>query len=366
MSPAHAGLAALVLADPDGPLADFLGAIEHVLHRLLALPVQAAAHARGLDRLQYFEFVVFWILGFFVIGITVWFVVRYRHRGTDPEAPRTPKIRAPAWLELGVALGLMGLFMLWWMIGFHQYRARYDPPPDAMDVYAVGKQWVWKFSYPDGPQSVGILYLPVDRPIRIVLTARDVIHSLFIPAFRIKQDAVPGRYTSIWFTPTEIGRYELMCAEFCGDGHASMRAEAVVLPAEEFDRWLDGFPPETEDPLIQPPGLVTPGTRVQPELVPLARRGLEIAGRHGCLSCHTVDGRRHLAPTWKGLYGSRVPLAGGDTVVADPAYLTESMMEPDAKIVVGFEPIMPSFQGLLTPAETAALVEYIKSIGRTP
>ncbi len=356
-----------VLAEPPSALSDFLGAAGNLLHRLLLLPPQASAHARSLDSLHYFEFVVFWAIGFVVIGASAWFVLRYRRRSTDGEAPRTREIRAPAWLELGIAFALLGMFMLWWMIGFSQYRERYDPPDDAVEIYAVGRQWVWKFSYPGGPESVGTLYLPVGRPVRLILTSRDVIHSLFIPAFRIKQDAVPGRYTSIWFEPVETGRYRLMCAEFCGDGHGRMWAEVVVLPADRFDRWLEGYPPDiAEEPSAGEPGVIAPGAAVGPNRLTLPGRGQAIAAEKGCFSCHTTDGSRHLAPTWLGLYGARVPLSGGDTVVADPAYLTESMMDPQRKIVEGFDPIMPSFQGRLTPAQAAALVEYIRSLRSTP
>ncbi len=359
-------LAAAVLADPSSPLSDFLGAVGNTLHWLLALPVQASQFATQVDALQYIEFVIWFILGVFTLGITALFVVLFRRRSTDPVAPRTKKVVAPTWMEGGVAFALLALFMVWWMFGFRQYASRQFPPDDALTVYAVGKQWVWKFSYADGPQSVNILYLPKDRPIRILTTSRDVIHSFFVPAFRIKMDAVPGRYNTTWFKPTRVGRYRLMCAEYCGAGHGRMRTDAIVLPPEDFDRWLEGYSLEGDHATPVPPGVLSHAGEPPRESMTMAERGQRVAAEKGCFQCHSTDGTRGMGPTWLGLYGSRVPLQSGDTVVAAPGYLTRSMMKPGADIVSGFADIMPSFHGRLTQAEAAALVEYIKSIRRSP
>ncbi len=355
-----------VLADPETPLSDFLGAIGNTLHWLLALPVQASVFARQVDALQYIEFATFALLGTITLGAVFLFVVRYRRRPGDPVAPRTRRIVSPTWLELGVAGSLLGMFMIWWIFGFRQYASRQDPPPDALTVYAIGKQWVWKFSYPDGPQSNSVLYLPEDRPVRVLTTSRDVIHSFFVPAFRIKEDAVPGRYNTTWFRPTRIGRFRIQCAEFCGAGHSRMEAQAVVLPPADFDRWLEGYDPEGDEATTVPPGILSGRDERTPVEETMAGRGRRVAAEKGCLRCHTTDGKRHIAPTWLGLYGSRVPLESGDTVLADPGYLTMSMMDPGAMVVKGFPDVMPAFQGRLTQAEAAALVEYIKSIRRTP
>lgn len=352
-------------AEPPHPLADFLGAVGEVLHRLLALPVQASEAAPGIDALQYVQFVFMWFLGLVVFVLTGWFVLRYRAQRRRGMV--TPEVKAPRWLELGVAGFLLGAFVLFWVVGFRQYVAGTVAPDDAIEVYVTARQWVWKFTYADGEASAGVLYVPQGRPVRLLLTSRDVIHSFFVPAFRTKQDAVPGRYTSTWFVATRPGRYDLLCAELCGAGHSRMWGEVVVLPEEQFALWLEGREPEeprgalTETPVTSPRGRGAPGGGSGRTL---AERGLEVAAEAGCLRCHTTDGTDHIGPTWLGLYRSEVRLADGRTVLADEAYLTRSMMDPMADVVAGYEPVMPTFQGRLDATETSAILHYMKSVER--
>mgnify|MGYP001239093268 FL=1 len=269
---------------------------------------------------------------------------------------------------MGLYLGLFGLFILFWGIGFRQFVNMSVPPDDAIDVYVTAKQWMWKFSYPEGRASVGVLYVPAGRPVRLHLTSRDVIHSFFVPEFRIKRDAVPGMYTTAWFEATRPGRFQILCAELCGTGHSMMRGEVVVLREMDFMAWLDdrvplddrgefaaGMPGERDR--TEPRGLEAPRR--------LAELGRTAAARHGCLECHTIDGTPHIGPTWLGLYGSRELMEDGEEVVVNPAYITESMMDPQARIVAGFPPVMPSFLGQISPAETAAIIEYMKSLAAT-
>ena len=291
------------------------------------------------------------------------FVLRY-HRKRRPGS--TPQVRAPMWLELGVGGFLLASFVAFWVVGFSQYVDATTAPEGAVEVYVTAKQWVWKFAYADGPTSAGTLYVPQGRPVRLILTSRDVIHSFFVPAFRLKQDAVPGRYTSTWFQVDRPGRYELLCAEFCGAGHSRMWGQVVVLPPERFAAWLeDQQEAADEGPLRATPETAPEGVSEDTwsGLSSLAREGVQVAAEQGCLSCHTLDGEAAVGPTWKGLWGKRVRLAGGGAVVADPAYLTRSMMDPMAEITQGFQPVMPTYQGRLTPPETAALLELIKSLG---
>jgi cytochrome c oxidase subunit 2 len=182
------------------------------------------------------------------------------------------------------------------------------------------------------------------------MVSRDVIHSFFVPAFRVKQDVLPGRSTTIWFTATHAGSFDLFCAEFCGTGHSQMLGQVVALDPAAFAAW-------------QADGRLDAGASPDGDL---ARQGRDVAARHQCLACHTLDGTTHNGPSWAGLFGSRRPLVGGGEVVADEAYLTESMMDPRAKVLAGFPPIMPTYQGLLDPGETAALVEFIKSLPAPP
>ncbi len=345
------------------PLQDVLGALEHTLHWLLDLPTQASEAARQLDNLQYLEFTLFFALGTATTLLAAWFVFRYRRRGPI-EFPPTPQVRSPAWLELGAGFGILAMFVFFWVVGFRQYVGIEVPPAGSMDVYVTARQWVWKFAYADGPATAGVLYLPRGRPVRLLLTSRDVIHSFFVPAFRMKQDAVPGRYTTIGLTPTRTGRFQILCAEYCGAGHSRMWGEVVVLEPDRFEAWLEGqtpadASPDTLTPLTSPGAPGPPGTT-------MVQRGFTAAAGRGCFRCHSTDGSPNVGPTWQGLYGSRVRLASGDTAIADEAYLTRSMMDPMADIVAGFDPVMPVYQGLLPPGDAAAIIEYIKSIAGPP
>jgi cytochrome c oxidase subunit 2 len=347
--------------------------MEAILHRLLDLPVQASEMAPHLDNLQYVEFAFFWFLGIITFAITGWFALRYR-RGRRGETTTTPEVHSPVWLEVAVCVFLLAFFLAFWVVGFRQYIDTTIAPKGALDVYVTAKQWVWKFTYADGQDSAGVLYVPEGRPVRLLLTSRDVIHSFFVPAFRIKQDALPGRYTSTWFKATRVGRYQLFCAELCGAGHARMWGTVVVLPEQRFEQWLTDHAPEDQG-TAGPPDAAHPLAQDEPtpaggwstprggQAVPprgLARRGLQAATLAGCMRCHTPDGTEHIGPTWLGLYGSKVKLKDGSTVVADEDYLTRSMMDPMADIVAGYPPAMPTYQGRLDPPQTAAILAYIK------
>jgi cytochrome c oxidase subunit 2 len=220
------------------------------------------------------------------------------------------------------------------------------PPDGALPVYVTGKQWMWEFTYPDGARSQDVLVVPLGQPIRLALSSRDVIHSFFVPAFRVKQDAVPGRTTVLWFQATELGAFPIFCAEYCGLSHSGMIGEVRVVDPADWARWTAsqrGFVATSPD---APDGL--------------AAEGRVVAADKGCLACHSVDGSSHIGPTWAGLWYAGVRLADGTTTVADEAYLTRSMMAPEAELVAGYAPLMPSYRGRLTPAETAALLEYIR------
>ncbi len=324
--------------------------MNETLRQMLFLPPQASDFATEIDHLHYFVIVTTMIAST-LLGVTaVWFMARYRVRHLED---RTPHIEAPLWLEalfIGVPLAF---FLLWFRIGFGQYAGLGAPPRDAIDIYVMGKQWMWKFAYPGGPSGLTVLRVPADRPVRLLLTSRDVIHSLFIPAFRIKQDALPGRYTQTWFRATRPGRYPIFCAEYCGTEHSLMRAEVEVLDGAQYDRWL---------------AAEQGGHLAQRDIAANDRSpdGFQITAAAGCFKCHTSDGTPHLAPSFAGLYLKRETLAGGTQVIADEGYLTESMMEPEVKRVAGYPLTMPSYRGKLDPAQTAAILEYIRSLKDVP
>jgi cytochrome c oxidase subunit 2 len=359
-SPIGIGLTAALAqeAGRTSPLRDFVTEVAQILHALLFLPEQASSIAADIDGLHMFIFTVMTGLAAIVGLLSLYFIVRYRRRG-DP-GPR-PRIVAPAWLELGVAGSLLALFCFWWFLSYEQYLRMNRPPPDSDAIYVTGKQWMWKFDYAGGPSSAGVLYVPLGRPVKLLITSRDVIHSFYVPEFRLKQDAVPGRYTTVWFEATRTGTFELMCAEFCGTGHSRMHAKVEVLEPREFDRWLEGQ--SVEAAVAQGTPLGGEGEAIVERS--LAERGRQAAAEHGCLRCHTTDGQPHIGPTWLGLFGSFETLSGGDTVRVDEAYVTESMMDPEAKVVAGFAPVMPTFQGRIRPAETAAIIEFMKALRDT-
>lgn len=235
-------------------------------------------------------------------------------------------------------------------------------PDDTFDVYVIGKQWMWSFAYADGGASNHDLYVPVGRPVRLLLTSRDVIHSFFVPAMRIKQDAVPGRMTIAWFQAVRPGRYEVLCAEFCGVSHSRMRGNVVALAPEDYEahrraHW--DVPAGGSSPALAGESPPQSDDDAAHSLVAMGKR---IAADRGCLRCHTLDGTPHLGPTFAGLDLATVPLEGGRTAVADAAYLTRAMMDPTADVHAGFAPIMPSYMGLLDAPEVAALVALIRSL----
>lgn len=323
---------------------------------LLHLPPQASTVSRDIDFLHYGVVSVTMLGAFTVFAFAIYFIIKYR-RGRAPNAP-TARVQGNLMTEVVVITTLLSLFLLIWVIGFRQFIGLRRVPDDAIEVYATGKQWMWEFAYPSGPGSKGVLYVPVDRPVKVFITSRDVLHSFFVPAFRLKQDAVPGQYTVIWFEANQVGRYPLYCAEYCGASHSKMLAEIVVLSQADYAAWLDA-------PLTHVPQAVRGPARVDlsPQRGPtLVEQGKTVAADVGCLRCHTLDGSNHIGPTWRGLYASERTLGNGTQVVADEAYLTESMMDPLAKIVAGFAPVMPTYRGRITPIEVAAILELIKSL----
>jgi cytochrome c oxidase subunit 2 len=284
-----------------------------------------------------------WLLGFSlaliaIIGsLIVWYLVHFRKGTRYSRADRT---RRNLKLDIGwtgasllVAFGLFG-----WSAQLYVTRDR--PPEDALQITAIGKRWMWKMQHPGGQREINALHVPVGRPVVVELASQDVIHSFYVPAFRIKQDAVPGRATRLWFEATETGRYHLFCAEYCGAEHSGMRGEIVVMEPEEYAAWL--------------------GDRPAGET--LAQRGERLYTALGCSGCHEPGGQVR-APALSGLYMRPVALRSGETVVADRQYIRDSILMPERQVVAGFRPIMPSFDGLLEQTEVMALVAYIQSLG---
>ena len=333
-----------------------LETINRVCQTILLLPAQASTIAAHTDALQYFELTIYTLISVVYMGATVYFLLRFRRRSGDD----APEVTAPR-LVMGYAFGMFAIFSVFWYIGYVQFKTIRTAPARATDVYVTAKQWTWEFAYTQGGASVDVLYVPVHQPIRLLLTSRDVIHSFWVPAFRLKQDVVPGTYNTLWFEATTPGAYQVMCAQMCGPGHARMWAQIVVLGPNDYERWRRGAPPEVSRASV---GLAEPlanDSGPRPFETPAAM-GQRAAAQFACLKCHTLDGQPHIGPSWLGLYGSQELMQDGSRVTVDEAYITESMMDPAARIVNGFQPVMPSYQGIVAPADTAAIIEFMKSL----
>ena len=327
-----------------------------LMRTILWLPEQASTFARKVDTLHYFIITVTMAASLLVGLLAFGFFFRYRQRRVGQSTPIVePSVR----FELTVIAVPLIFFLAWFVQGFRDFVWYTTPPKDTTDVYVMGKKWMWKFAYPDGPNAIGTLHVPANRPVRLLMTSRDVIHSFFVPDFRIKMDVLPGRYTEAWFEATKPGRYQVLCAEYCGTWHSQMWGEVVVMPPAEFDEWLAdqkrGLAERVDSGGDDGPSFH--GTIVE--------YGKKVAMAQGCLKCHSLTGEPHIGPTWLDLYHRRETLENGETIVADEGYLTDSMIDPRAKIVKGFKPVMPTYRGKLTAPEAAALVEFIKSLRST-
>ncbi len=294
-------------------------------------PKEASTIAPQVDLLYFFLVAVTAFFTLLIFVAIVYLALRYRRKS---EA-MPPETKTDLRLELSWTIipFLITLVMFGWSTRL--FLKMSTPPKNAMEIHVIGKQWMWKIEHPNGAREINELHIPVGRPVRLIMSSQDVIHSFFIPAFRVKQDVLPGRFSSLWFEATTPGEYHLFCAEYCGTDHSRMTGRIVVMEPAKFEAWLAGVAPDE-----------TP-----------AKQGEKLFTTYGCMACHGERG-----PTMAGLYGSTVSLADGSKVVADEQYLRESIVNPAAKVVAGFEPIMPAFQGQLSEEQIVRLIAYIKSL----
>ncbi len=311
----------------------------------IMLPPEGSAYAGEVDTvflgLYWLSQVLFW-------GITIaaiYFAWKYKYKAGRRTPHQTHNTNLEVIWSVGPTLLCVGIFF-WGLNGYMKYAVA---PGDAMEIVVTGKQWLWQFEYPDGSRTVNDLHVPVNTPIRLVMTSEDVLHDFFIPDMRVKHDVVPGRYTSIWFTPNKVGTHNFTCAEYCGRDHSGMHGEMTVESAEDFAVFQATGGTEFEGYFNGETGTPADWGAIQYQ-------------RKGCSSCHSVDGTASKGPTWLHMYDSQVELADGTTVTADARYLQRSMMQPNAQVVKGFDPIMPTFQGLLREHELRGLVAYIESL----
>jgi cytochrome c oxidase subunit II len=272
-----------------------------------------------------------------VFGLIWVFCIKYRR--TAPAGRAVPSQRSWA-IEIGWTAATLAAFLGLFVWGASIYVWLYKPPPADLEVYVVGKQWMWKIEHPGGQREIDALHVPIGKTVRLVLASQDVIHSFFIPAFRVKHDVVPGTLETMWFRPTQTGVFPIECAEFCGTQHAHMLGEVVVMEPAAYARWLTQQGPEQS----------------------LAQQGEALFRKHGCSGCHGANSTVH-APSLAGLYGRLVHLSDGSSVRADERYIRDSILLPKKEIVAGYPPIMPSFAGQIGEDELMKLIAYIQSLG---
>ena len=301
-------------------------------------PPQASSVAGQVDSLVLLMLALSALISVGVFAFLVVLAVRYRRRPGNEVGQR---VTGTARIEAAWTIIPLGLAMVPFVWGARLYLAEAQPPADALEIYVVAKQWMWKAQQPDGQEEIDSLHVPVGRAVKLTMTSQDVIHSFYVPAFRLKADVLPGRYTTMWFEPTQPGEYRLFCSEYCGTDHSNMTGTVVVMRPGEYADWLTSGASASGSP---------------------ADQGRKLFQQFGCVDCHAA-GR---APNLQGVFGQPVQLTDGSTVTADENYIRESILRPSAKVVAGYQPIMPSFEGRLSEDQIVQLVAYIKAIGAPP
>ena len=299
-------------------------------------PDQASTFAKDVDALYFFVFATSAFFAVVVALAVIYFGIRY-HKTHDGEIGARIEGNLPLELLWSVIPTIIAMVMFGWGASVFYHLRR--PPAEAMHIYAVGKQWMWKFQHLEGQREINELHIPAGQPVKITISSEDVLHSLFFPAFRTKIDAIPGRYTELWFDAQTPGQYHIFCAEYCGTNHAGMIGTVTVMEPANYQLWLQGGGME--------------GT--------LAQRGAKVFNDLACSTCHLDTGQGR-GPSLKDIVGTTVELQNGSSVTVDEAYLRESILNSQAKVVKGFQPLMPTFQGLISEENLVALIEHVKSL----
>lgn len=298
-------------------------------------PVRASTTAGSVDALYIFLVLLSAFMSVAIFIMIAVFALRYRRRaGREAE-----QIEGSNVLEFTWSIVPLGVFMVIFVWGARIFFLERTPPRGAAEIYVVAKQWMWKLQHEEGQREINELHVPVGRDVRMIMTSQDVIHSFYVPAFRIKQDLIPGRYTMAWFRATRPGTYHLFCAEYCGTQHSGMIGQVVVMEPAQYEAWLTGG--------------AASGS--------MAANGESMFLQLGCSTCHRSDTQGR-GPNLSGLFGNKVQLEDGRTITADENYIRESILNPSAKVTSGFKPIMPVFQGLVSEEQLTALVAYVKSL----
>jgi cytochrome c oxidase subunit 2 len=307
----------------------------------LYLPPPGSTIAGEVDALFYFIFYASLVLFAIVMMATIYFIIRYRRKG---EKTLTSGVAHNTKLELAWTIIPTILVFIVFVWGFRTYLKMHVAPADALEIKATGQKWFWTFDYPNGANSINDLTVPVGQPVKLLLSSQDVIHSFFVPDFRVKMDVLPNRYTVTWFEATDTGEYEIFCTEYCGKGHSEMLGKVIVMSEVDYNAWLEKSAMDI------------------PEGMSLEDAGAQLYSSKACITCHSVDGRPGVAPSFKGRFGTQQRMADGSMVKIDENYVRESILNPQAKVVEGFQPVMPTYQNVLKDRQIDALVAYIKSL----
>jgi cytochrome c oxidase subunit II len=299
-------------------------------------PEAASTMATRVDSLYFFLVAVTVFFSLLIAGLIVTYAVKFKRKTPDSIGAR---IHGGLVLEITWTVIPLIITMVIFVWGARVFFAMATPPAETLNIYVVGKQWMWKFQHLDGQREINQLHVPVGRPVKLIMTSEDVIHDVFVPAFRVKADVVPGRYTHLWFEPTKPGTYHLFCAEYCGTRHSGMTGEVVVMEPDDYQTWVSGG--------VQEGSLASAGEKLFADLA--------------CNTCHRPDAQGR-GPVLQNLYGKTINLQSGEKVVVDEAYIRESILTPSTKITAGFQPIMPMFQGLVSEEGLLELIEYVKSL----
>ena len=313
-----------------------------MLAQFQLFPERASTMAPKVDALYFYLLAVSSFFVILIAGLIFIFAIRYR-RSVMPAYPRQAA-GLEGYVQLEIIWSVIPLILTMVMFGWGAvlFVNNSTPPNDSMEVYVIGKQWMWRLQHPTGRREINELHVPLGQPVKLIMTSEDVIHDLYIPAFRVKQDVLPGRYTELWFEATMTGQFHLFCAEYCGTEHSDMVGRVVVMEPTDFQEWLSE----------------------QTDTEPLAVRGFALFQRYRCHSCHARPDEPR-APSLEGKFGSRVALASGETAVFDEDYIRESILNPQTKVVTGYQPIMPSYENQISEAEILAIIDYLKASQET-
>jgi len=304
------------------------------------LPPQKSTIASDVDALLNFINIVSAVILIGIVIAIVYFVIKYKRKSDNDITSLVDHNNTLEITWSAIPLVLIIIVFIW---GFRDFMRMRTAPGDAYEIHVTGKSWLWEYTYVNGGKNLNDLYVPAGRPIKLVMSSADVLHSFYVPDYRIKQDVVPGRYTTVWFEVKEPGQSQIFCTEYCGRSHSDMLGKVIALEQSEFDQWLKSSGGKPED-------------------MSLAEWGEVLYTKSGCQACHSLDGSKIIGPSFKGSWGQNRAFTDGSTGVVDENYIRNSIINPSGKIVSGYDPVMPSYDGTFSDEDLSAIIEFIKSL----